>query len=276
MIMEMWMLDDRRFRKLGRMKVAVAVIGGAALSATVGGIASTSAANTQADAATNATNSANATQLAMYNQTRDDQAPYRQAGYGALNTITQDQANGTGFAKPFTQSDFMNDPGYQFQLQQGNQAIERSAAARGGLLSGAAAKSIAGYTTNLANTTYGDAYNRYLQTGAQQYNELAGVAGLGQTSVAQTGAAGTSTANNVANNTINGATQAANARASGYVGTANALSSAGGNLSQYYMLNQAGLLGGGNAYGSGAPQYATLSGGSSPVPSAGMDMYAGM
>lgn len=222
--------------------VAVAVIGGAALSATVGAVASTSAANTQADAATKATDSANATQLAMYNQTRDDQAPYRQAGYTALNQITQDQANGTGFAKPFNMADFYNDPGYQFQLQQGNQAIERSAAARGGLLSGASAKSIAGYTTNLANTTYGDAFNRAQQSSAQQYNQLAGIAGLGQTSVAQTGAAGTSTANSVANTTLSGMTQAANARASGYVGVGNALNSAGGSLSNYYMMKSAGLF----------------------------------
>lgn len=260
--MEMWMLEDSRYRKLARMKVAVAVIGGIGLAtAGIGAATSTMAANTQADAATKATDSANATQLAMYNQTRDDQAPYRQAGYNALNQITQNQQNQTGFAKPFNMSDFYNDPGYQFQLQQGNQAIERSAAARGGLLSGAAGKAIAGYTTNLANTTYGDAYNRYLQTSSQQYNQLAGVAGLGQTSVAQTGAAGTSTANSVANNTMSGLTQAANARASGYVGVGNALNSAGGSLSNYYMLKNAGIVGGG--------------GGMDTVPTAGMDMYGG-
>lgn len=273
--MEMWMLEDWRYRRFGRMKVAVAVIGGAALSATVGGISSSMAANTQADAANNATTQsvqvqreAQQQQQAQYDQTRADQAPYRNAGYGALNQITQDQANGTGFAKPFNMADFYNDPGYQFQLQQGNQAIERSAAARGGLLSGAAAKSIAGYTTNLANTTYGDAFNRAQQSSALQYNQLAGVAGLGQTSLQATGNAGTaaanagtSSANGVANTIMSGATQAANARASGYVGVGNALNSAGGSLSNYYMLQNAGMFGGG--------------GGMNTVPTAGMSMYGG-
>lgn len=253
MTMEMWMFEDRRHRKLLRMRVAVAVIGGSVLTAGVGAAASMSAASTQANAATDATNSANATQLQMYNQTRDDQAPYRQAGYGALNQITQDQANGTGFAKPFN---FQQDPGFQFQLDQGNQAIERSAAARGGLLSGAAGKEIAGYTTNLANTSYGDAFNRNLASTTQQYNRLAGIAGVGQTSVAQTGAAGTSTANSVANNTIQGMTGAANARASGYVGVGNALNGAVGSLSNYYMLKNAGMFG-----SSGAPTSNAMTGG---------------
>jgi hypothetical protein len=255
--MEMWMYEDRRYRKLGRMKVAVAVLGGTAL---VGAGASLFGSSEQASAEKDATNSANATQLQMYNQNRADQAPYRQAGYGALNTITQDQANGTGFAKPFDQSSFQSDPGYQFQLQQGNQAIQRSAAAQGGLLSGAAGKAIAGYTTNLANTSYGDAYNRYLQTSNQQYNQLASVAGLGQSATQSTAASGTNAANQVANNTIAGGVGAANASASGIVGASNSLTGGANNLSQYYMLKNAGMFGGGG-YGT--------------VPTAGMDMYGG-
>lgn len=224
--------------------MAVAVLGGTALA---GAGASLAGSSMQSSAETNATNQANQLQENEFNTVQQEQAPYRQAGTQALNTITSDQANGTGFAAPFTQSDFMNNPAYQFQLQQGNLAIQRSAAAQGGLLSGAAGKAIAGYTTNLANTTYGDAYNRYLQTSNKQYNQLAGVAGIGQNATNATTAAGTSTANSVAQNTIAGATGAANASASGYVGAANSLSGAGGNLSQYYMLKKAGLFGGGGS-----------------------------
>lgn len=239
--MEMWVYEDRRYRKCSRMKIAAAVVG----SAVVGGVTSMVSGNSQANAAEDASKSANATQLYMYNQNRDDQAPYRNAGYGALNTITSDFQNQTGFAKPFDMNSFYSDPGYQFQLQQGTKAVNNSYAAKGGLLSGAAVKATDAYTTGLANTTYGDAYNRYLATSAQQYNQLAGVAGLGQTSVAQTGAAGTSAANSIANTTYQGATQAANARASGYVGAANAIGGATGSLSNYYMYQNSGLAGGG-------------------------------
>ncbi len=241
--------------------VAVGVIGGTAL---LGAGTSLFAGNQQANAA----NQANQNQMQMYNNNVNLEAPYRQAGQTALNTIGQDQANGTGFAAPFTQSNFQSDPGYQFQLNQGNQAIQRSAAAQGGLLSGAAAKAIAGYTTNLANTTYGDAYNRYLQTSNQQFGQLASVANMGQNATNATVGVGQNTANQVSQ----GITGAANATAAGEVGASNALSGAGNNLLQYNLLSQAGLLGGGaSGYGSQNPlssNYALPT-----VPYAGMDMY---
>lgn len=221
--------------KFGRMKVAAGVIGGSAL---LGAGSSLLGGSQQSHAATDAMNAANKTQMDMYNNNIALEAPYRNAGTGALNTITQDQQNGTGFAAPFTQSNFMSDPGYQFQLQQGNQAIERSAAARGGLLSGAAGKAIAGYTTGLANQTYGDAYNRYLQTSNQQYNQLAGVAGMGLNATNASVGVGQNTANQVANNQTSGITGAAAASASGYMGAANALSSAGGNYLGYQNNQQ--------------------------------------
>jgi len=252
--MEMWMYE-LKFAKFGRMKIAAGLLGPIILGATgvIGAGASLAGSTEQAGAEKDATNSANQIQENEFNTTQQEQAPYRNAGTTALNTITQDQANGTGFAAPFTQSDFESNPAYQFQLQQGNQAIQRSAAAQGGLLSGAAGKAIAGYTTNLANTTYGDAYNRYLQTSNQNYNQLAGVAGIGQSATNATTAAGTSTANSVAQNTIAGGVGAANASASGLVGASNSLSSAGGNLSNYYMLKNAGLFGSsGQGYGIGS------------------------
>lgn len=249
-MMERFENPEERLHERQQCRIASAVIGGA--TSLVGAGASLFGSSEQANAETNATNSANQIQEQEYNQNRADQAPYRQAGYGALNTITQDQQNGTGFAAPFSQSSFMSDPGYQFQLQQGNQAIQRSAAAQGGLLSGAAGKAIAGYTTNLANSTYGDAYNRYLQTSNQNYNQLAGVAGLGQTATQATGASGTNAANQVASNTISGGVGAANASASGLVGASNALTGGGNNLSQYYMLKNAGVYGQPQSYGSGS------------------------
>ena len=122
-----------------------------------------------------------------------------QAGQNALNTIGQDQANGTGFATPFNPSTYIDTPGYQFQLQQGNNAIQSSAAATGGALNGGTLKALDQYTTGLANTTYGQAYNQYLQNSAQQYNQLYGVASLGENATATTGQQGAAAANATGN-----------------------------------------------------------------------------
>jgi hypothetical protein len=245
-------LDPEQHRT-GKMRVATAVIGGTAL---LGAGTSLFAGNEQANATRDATAQANAIQQQQYNQTRSDEAPYRNAGTTALNTIGQDMSTGTGFAKPFDMNSFYSDPGYQFQLNQGTQAIGRSAAAQGRLLSGAAGKAIAGYTTGLANTTYGDAYNRYLQSSNQQYNQLAGVAGMGLNATGMTAQAGQNSANNQSATTYNGITQAANATASGYVGAANALSAGASGIANYGLQSQA--LNSLNGSGYGSNPYQTL------------------
>lgn len=63
--------------------VAAAVVGGAV----VGGVASNMAANKAAGAQTSAAKDSNATQLAMYNQTRADQTPWRNAGNQSLSEL---------------------------------------------------------------------------------------------------------------------------------------------------------------------------------------------
>lgn len=221
------MTEEQLLQKHERMGqecyVAAAVIGGSAL---IGGVTSAVGAKSGADAQTNAANQAAALQQQQYQQNRTDQQPYMQAGTTALNQIGQDQANGTGFAAPFTQSSFMSDPGYQFQLQQGQNAINSSAAATGGVLNGGTLKALDQYTTGLANTTYGDAYNRYLATSQQQYGQLANIAQLGENATASTGAQGTAAANASGNYL----TQAGNATAAGDVGVGNAINGAVGTI----------------------------------------------
>lgn len=73
----------------------------------------------------------------------------------------------------FTPGDLTQDPGYQFQLQQGDQALGRQESAKGGYFSGAALKAAQDYGQGLAGTTYNNAYNRWLQ----QNNQNIGVAG---------------------------------------------------------------------------------------------------
>lgn len=134
--------------------------------------------------------------------------------------------------KKFTLDDYVQDPGYQFRLSEGMKGLDRSAAARGGLQSGAALKAAANYSQNAASAEYGNAYNRFNTDQNTQYNRLASLAGLGQTATSATAAAGSNYANNVGSyamtngaNQGNAALSAGNARGSSYSGIANALGS---------------------------------------------------
>ena len=178
-------------------------IGGSAL---LGASASKSAANTQAASADRATE----LQERMFNKQLELQQPFQEAGVNALNKMQSGNVMG------------MMDPSYQFRLGEGLKALERSAAARGGLISGGALKAAQRYGQDFASQEFGNAYNR-----------LASMAGLGQTATgAQSNAAG-----QFGTNAGNLMTGAGAARASGYVGGANALT---GGLNQYmnYTQNQ--------------------------------------
>jgi hypothetical protein len=93
-------------------------------------------------------------------------SPYTTAGATALPGLQDlSGANGPlGSKFSFDPSNLAQDPGYQFTLQQGQQAIQRAAAAQGGLFSGGTMKSLAGYTTGTANQYFNDAYQRSLST----------------------------------------------------------------------------------------------------------------
>jgi hypothetical protein len=197
--------------------VGAAIVG----SSVIGANAAGKAAKTQADAARYAAQ----LQQEQFNLTNEQQKPYREAGYSALSDI--------GAMKPYltqqyTPEDFAQgiDPGYQFRLQQGQEATNRMANMAGGMVSGNALRGAQDYTQGLASTEFGNAFNRF-QTGRSNiYNSLASIAGLGQTSLGQTTAAGTTAAGNIGANIAN----AGAAQAGGIVGSANALS---GGLQQF-------------------------------------------
>lgn len=150
-------------------------------------------------------------------------------------------------------------PGYQFELGQGEQAIDASAAAQGGLLSGGTAKALDQYSQGLASTDYQQAYNnaltqyqqsynQYQQNQSNLFNRYASIAGAGQTATGQLGQEGQAASQNTGNiDLTTGAQQgqdiqnAAYYNASGYTGAANALggglSNAAGLYSLYGMLN---------------------------------------
>jgi hypothetical protein len=203
---------------------ATAILGAAAL----GALSSNKAAKTQASAAGQA---ADVSQQ-QYEQTRADQAPYREAGYNALAEMQRTAGNVPGAFK-FGASDYQADPGYAFRLSEGQKALDRSAAARGGLISGGALKAATRFGQDMGSQEYQAAYNRALtgyNTGVasenQLYNRQAGLAGIGQTSANFTNQAGAANAANVGN-ALGAAGQAT---ASGYMGMANA---AGQGVGQY-------------------------------------------
>lgn len=236
---------------------AAAILGGAAISALAGSSAAKSAAGTQAKAATEAAQiqTAQADRAAQLQKEMFDrqvalQEPWRAAGINALGQL-QGQAGAMPAA--FTgQVNMLSDPGYQFRLSEGLKGLERSAAARGGLMSGAAGKALTRFGQDYASNEYQNAYNRALteynarvNREATGYNRLASLAGIGQTATGALGAAGSQYGTNVGNlytqagqAAAGGLTDAAAARASGYVGATNALTGGIGQAINYYTQNQ--------------------------------------
>jgi len=179
------------------------------------------------------------------------QEPFQKAGVNAL-TQMQGGASAQPAAFKFGANDYQADPGYAFRLAEGQKALDRQAAARGGLISGGALKAATRYGQEMGSQEFGRAYERAL-TGYNTdvarsdtgYNRLAAMAGIGQTATDKIGAAGQSMTSGISSslgNYGNAASDAymgaANARASGYVGGANALNASIGNIGNMYMQNK--------------------------------------
>jgi hypothetical protein len=221
--------------------VAGAVVG----SAVIGGIASNKAAGTQAAAADRAAEG----QERMFERQVELSEPWRKAGEQALNKLIP-----LTDYKNFSMSDFQADPGYSFRMSEGMKGLERSAAARGGLLSGATLKGIQRFGQDLGSQEYMNAFNRYQTERAARLQPLQSLAGVGQTTAQQIGQAGMQAAQNIGETQMSGAA----ARASGYVGGANALTGALNTGLNYYqgqqMMNRLAPSGGGG-YSWQTPNY---------------------
>ena len=147
------------------------------------------------------------------------------------------QAQGGDFGslmKNFTNEDFEKDPGYQFRMDEGMRGVEGGAAARGGLLSGAALKAIQKYGQGFASNEYGNAYSRFTNNQNNQYNKLAGLVNSGQGATNQM----SNTAGQFAQNNANALGSLGNAQAAGYMGQANALNNGIGQATNFYQQNQ--------------------------------------
>jgi len=189
-------------------------------SSLLGASAASKAADTQAGAADRAAE----LQYKMYQENVARQQPFLEAGVGALNKLTA-----AADYKPFGMDQYKADPGYAFRLSEGQKALDRQAAARGGLISGGALKAAARYGQDMGSQEYTNAFNRYQTERAALLNPLQSLAGVGMTTANILGNAGQSYGTNAGEAYMGGA----NARASGYVGGANALTSALGSYLNY-------------------------------------------
>jgi hypothetical protein len=251
---------------------------GTIAAAGIGAVGSGLAASTQAGAAESAQQlQAQEAQNALNFQEQEWQTqqqnlqPWLKAGQGAINSLSQlTSTPGEGLLTPWTGTftpptaeEARATPGYQFTLQQGEGAVQDSAAARGGLLTGNTAEAMQQYGQGLADTTYQQtyqnaltqyetAYNTFQNNQTNLYNRLAGVAGVGQNAATSLGQQGQAAAGNVGNiNLVTGAQQgqalqnAGAATASGYAGVANAFSGGISNIGGMLTLQQ--LLSGQNS-----------------------------
>jgi len=211
--------------------VAVAIGG----SAVVGAFSSRSASKRQERSA----REGQAMQERMFNKQNELNEPFRQAGITGQNRYMElmglggnTGAEGYGrYARDFGMSDFEKDPGYDFRLTEGLKALDRQAAARGGMISGKALKAAGRYGQDYASNEFGNAFNRYQVNRSNQLNPLASLAGMGQTA--------TNTMSNAAGQFGDrfsaGAADIGNAQAAGRMGMANALAGGVGQGINYYQ-----------------------------------------
>jgi len=208
--------------------VAAAIVGGAV----VGGVSTYMAGEAQAGAAEAGANvdlqisrENLDLQREMMEQQREDMAPWRDVGAQALDTMWSKYESGDFNAPQITQEQLRQDPGYQFRLNQGVEAMDASASARGRLLSGAQQKGLQQYGQEMGSQEYQNVYNRKVSAQNRDYNMLSGMSGSGQAAAAgQAGASGQMAANSgnilsqSGRNQVNALYQGGQAQAGAYQG----------------------------------------------------------
>ena len=250
---------------------------GMLLGSVFSGLFGASSAKNATKAQTAAADKSNALQRYIFDKSVSLTDPQRRMGLGAMNALSKLYARGIpaqpsvtgnvgGIAMPkatgFNPSPgaFHADPGYKFQLTQGQQAIDRTAAARGMRMGGATMKAQMQYGQGMADQSYGnwfdraqqnyfanynqkygqyiDAYNRAAGQRGDAVNVLSGLAGIGQSATQSQIGAGQAYGANAGSNILS----AGQARASGYSAQNDAFQGTMNNLFQIYGMNKAGMF----------------------------------
>lgn len=181
-------------------------------------------ANQASNAQQNAAQQAAQLQREQMAQNQTNAQPFITGGQGASNLLQSfyglggDQALGQNALARFQQS-----PDYQFALQGGTQALDNSAAARGGVLGGNQIRAQTEYGQGLATQNLGNYLTR-----------LSGMAGQGIQAAGTVSGANTTGANNVGNSLMAGGT----AQAAGINGMVGGLNTGLNTLSLYNQMGQ--------------------------------------
>ena len=216
--------------------IVVGSVGAAYLTSTIGANATTKAAEIQSNAAKTTSDSAQN----IYNQQEAVNKPYVEAGktgqtqlmnYLGIGGDTGAQGYGKYATAEFTPAQFTagQDPGYAFRMSEGLKALDKTAAARGGLLSGGALKGATAYGQGLASEEYQNAFNRYQTTRNNTLNSYQQLQGVGQAAAAGQAA----NLGNLGTTQANATTGAANATSAATIANANTTTGAINSATNY-------------------------------------------
>lgn len=217
------------------MGIEAAILG----SAVIGGAVSSRAAKKAASAQTKAAETGVASQERMLERQLAETAPFRELSLQQLNRLAELYGPGGQYVRTPTMEELTMDPGFSFRLSEGEKALARMQAARGQYLGGGAIRAGTRYGQEMGSQEFQNAYNRLMNQRATVTNALLGIGGFGPAIAQQNvGAMGTA-GSNIANIQLG----AGQARASGYLGQANALSQALGQAAMGYGLSRGGYFG---------------------------------
>ena len=166
---------------------------------------------------------------------------FDEAGYNAalgkynagLTTMQQDGTSGE-LLRPFSLAEFEESPAYQFNLEQGEKAINKGAAARGMYYAPQTLQDLGKYSQGVASNEFQNAFSNYNTNMNNIWNRLYGMSGSGQNAAAQLGGFG----ERAAGQQGEAAMGAGNARAAGIVGGANAITGGVSDAYNNYLLSQ--------------------------------------
>jgi hypothetical protein len=237
--------------------IAAVTVGGSLLGARSASQASSAqqqAANRATDVAAQTAADQVALQREIFEKQTELQKPFREAGLAGQNRLMEllgigGKAGAPGYGRyataEFTPAKFQADPGYAFRMSEGMKALERSAAARGGLLSGATLRGTQRYGQDLASQEYQNAFNRYQAERAGTLNPYQALAGTAQSGANVLGQQAGQMGSNISNalGAYGSSAQgniigAGNAQASGYMGQANAIAGGLGQGINFYQNQQ--------------------------------------
>ena len=200
---------------VGASVLIPALIGGAATAG--GALLSAGAADRASQVQAQAAKDAQATQLKMYEQSREDVKPYNTIGQGAATSLaelyglpTPANPDGGTMMSEGALAKFQASPDYAFTQSEGLRGLDSSAAARGTLLSGGHSKDVLGYASGLASQQF----NNYA-------NRLSGLSSLGANAASGNASRAIQTGAGVAGSQLAGG----EAQASGIVGSSKNITS---------------------------------------------------